>query len=443
MSSLPGRRDVLKAAALAGAGLASTAAPNTAPKLLHVGLVGAGGRGTDLLKELLKLEGVRISAVCDPVEERVARAQQRVTAAGQPKPEGYAQGDHDYRRLVERNDLDLVVNATPWEWHAPISLAALRAGKHVATEVPAALTVDECWELVETAEKTGRHCSMLENDCYDRETLIILNMLRAGVLGEALFAEAGYCHDLRTVQFNTVAHGEPWRLDHSVRRNGNLYPTHPIGPIAWWMDINRGDRFDFLVSMSSRSRAMHEFAVKQFGAADPRAKLNFAQGDTNTTLIRTAQGRTISLYFDTSTPRPKEEMMRFQCTKGCYSALEDKIFIEGLSNRNEGPEWLHDPKFEPFEPYAKRYEHELWKTRGGSAQGGAHGGIDYMELYRLVKCLQLGQPLDMDVYDAATWSVLSPLSEFSVANRNRSVDIPDFTRGKWKHRPAVDPEAIV
>ena len=313
----------------------------------------------------------------------------------------------------------------------------------MATEVPAALTVDECWELVETAEKAGRHCSMLENDCYDRETLIILNMLRAGVLGEALFAEAGYCHDLRTVQFNTVAHGEPWRLDHSVRRNGNLYPTHPIGPIAWWMDINRGDRFDFLVSMSSRSRAMHEFAVKQFGAADPRAKLNFAQGDTNTTLIRTAQGRTISLYFDTSTPRPKEEMMRFQCTKGCYSALEDKIFIEGLSNRNEGPEWLHSPKFEAFEPYARQYEHQLWKTRGSSAQGGAHGGIDYMELYRLVKCMQLGQPLDMDVYDAATWSVLSPLSEFSVANRNRSVDIPDFTRGKWKHRPAIDPEAIV
>ena len=441
MSALPGRRDILKSAALAGATLAAGAAPT--PKILKVGIVGVGGRGTGLLRNLLKLDGVSVTAVCDPIADRVTRAQDLVSKTGQPKPEGFAKGNEDYKRLADRKDLDLVLNATPWEWHAPISLAMLRSGKHVATEVPAALTVEECWELVETAEKTGLQCTMLENDCYDRETLIILNMLRAGVLGEPLFAEAGYCHDLRTVQFNTVPNGEPWRLDHSVRRNGNLYPTHPIGPIAWWMDINRGDRFDFLVSMSSRSRAMHEFAVKQFGASDPRAQLKFNQGDTNTTLIRTEQGRYVSLYFDTSTPRPKEEMMRFQCTKGCYSALENKMFIEGRSNHSEGHGWLHSPKWEEFEPYAHEYEHKLWKTRGPQAAGSEHGGIDYMELYRLVKNLQLGLPLDMDVYDAAVWSVLSPLSELSVGNRNRSVDIPDFTRGKWKSRPAIDPEAII
>jgi len=443
MSALPCRRDVLRTAALAGVSVASSAAPNASPKVLRIGMVGVGGRGTGLLRQLLRLDGVNVTAVCDPIESRVARAQDVVASAGQPRPDGYARGDHDFRRLVDRNDLDMIVNATPWQWHAPISLAALRSGKHVATEVPAALTVDECWELVEAVERTGHYCTMLENDCYDRETLIILNMLRAGLLGDPLFAEAGYCHDLRSVQFDTVPNGEPWRLDHSVRRNGNLYPTHPIGPIAWWMDITRGDRFDFLVSMSTRSRSLREFAIKQFGDDDPRAKLKFAQGDSNTTLIRTVQGRYISLYFDTSTPRPKEEMMRFQCTKGCYSALEKKIFIDGLSNRNEGPDWLHNPQFEAFEPYAKQYDHALWKARGSTAAGSEHGGIDYMEMYRLVKNLQTGLPPDMDIYDAVTWSVISPLSELSVANRNRSVDIPDFTRGKWKHRPAIDPDAIL
>jgi len=443
MSAVPGRRDILKSAALASVGLAAHGAPSKTPKVIHVGVVGVGGRGSALLMNLLRLDGVVVSAICDPQADRVAHAQQMVAQTGQPKPEGYSRGDQDFRRVADRKDLDLVVNATPWEWHAPISLAMLRSGKHVATEVPAALTVDECWELVETAEKTGLHCTMLENDCYDRITLAILNMIRAGVLGEPLFAEAGYCHDLRAVQFNTVKKGEPWRLDHSVRRNGNLYPTHPIGQVAMWMDINRGDRFDYMVSMSSRSRAMHEFAVRQFGASDPRAKLKFNQGDTNTSLIRTASGRYISLYFDTSTPRPKEEIMRLQCAKGCYSALEDKIFIEGRSNRSEGPGWLHSPHFEPLEPYLTEYDHPLWKTRGPQAAGSGHGGIDYMEMYRLIKNLQLGQPLDIDVYDAVTWSVLAPLSEFSVANRNRSVDVPDFTRGKWKHRPPLDSDAII
>lgn len=443
MPALPGRRDVLKTAALAGVGLAANGAPSATPKIIHVGMVGVGGRGTGLMRELLALDGVLVTAVCDPRQDRVARAQEIVAKTGQPKPEGYSKGEHDFKRMADRKDLDLVVNATPWEWHAPISLAMLRSGKHVATEVPAALTVDECWELVETSEKTGLYCTMLENDCYERKSMAILNMLRAGVLGEPLFVEAGYCHDLRVVQFNTKGDGEPWRLDHSVRRNGNLYPTHGIGLLYWWLDLNRGDRFDYMVSMSSRSQAMHEFAVKQFGASDPRAKLKFNQGDSNTSLIRTAKGRYITLYFDTSTPRPHEEMMRLQCTKGCYSELEGKIFIEGRSNRSDGPGWLHSRLFEPFDPYLKEYEHPLWKARGAQAAQGGHEGIDYMEMYRLIKNLQLGRPPDIDVYDAAAMSVISPLSEFSVANRNRSIDVPDFTRGKWKLQPPIDSDAIV
>jgi len=440
MFDLPSRRTVLKAAAIAGVGLTANAAT---PATLHVGVVGLGASGTSLLNHLLRLDGVRVTAVCDPVEARVRSAQGLVEKAGQPRPEGYSRDASDFRRLCDRSELDLVVNATPWESHVPVSLAALRGGKHVATEVPAATTVDECWELVETSEKSDRHCAMLESACYNRETLLILNMLRAGVFGEPLFAEGGRCHDLRAVQFDMAPNGEPWRLDQSVKHNGNLDPTDPLGPIAWWMDINRGDRFDFLVSMSSRSCAMHEFALKEFGASDSKAKLDFAQGDTNSTLIRTEQGHYISLYFDISTPRPREGMMRFQGTKSCYSAMDAKIFIDGVSNRNEGPNWLHNPAFEPLEPYAKEYEHALWKSPADSGSAVDRGRAGYLALYRLVKNLQRGLPPDIDVYDAVTWSAISPLSEQSVANRNRSVDIPDFTRGKWKHRPGIDPASIL
>lgn len=436
--NLPHRRDVLKTGLLAGAALA---APGAEAKPLRAGVVGVGGRGTTLMRVLLDL-GVEVPAVCDINEANLTRAQKIVEGKGRPRPEGYSRGETDFRRMCDRNDLDFVLNATPWEWHVPVSVAAMKAGKHAATEVPAAVTVEECWELVETSEATGKQCALLENDCYYRHNLAVLNMFRGGLLGEPLFAEGGYCHDLRTVQYNTVPHGEPWRLAHSIKRNGNQYPTHPLGPIAWWMDINRGDRMDFLVSASTKSVAMQEFAAKTFGASDSRAKTKFAQGDVNTTLIRTEQGRLISLYFDTSTPRVKEINMRAQGSKGVYSFQLNRIFVEGRSNRNEGDNWLHNPQWESTEQYDREFEHRLWKTQGEKAKTSGHGGGDYMVIYRLVKCLREGRPVDIDVYDAAAWSVISPLSEQSVAQRNRSMDIPDFTRGKWKTRPPLDSDAI-
>ena len=428
------RRDILKgAAALAGAPAFNAGAP------LRIGFVGVGARGTALLELLLKLGGVQVPAIADIDENNLRRAQAAVEKHGQPRPEGYSRGTTDFQRLCGRNDLDLVLTATPWQWHTPVAVAAMKAGKHAATEIPAAVTVEECWELVETAEKTGRHCAMLENECYARNNLLVFNLIRSGLLGEPMFAEAGYMHDLRSAQFEAT----PWLLEESKRRNGNLYPTHPVGPIAWWMDITRGDNFTFLVSMSSKSGGLHEYAAKKFGAGDARSQAQFALGDVNTTLLRTEQGRSVSLYFETSTPRPKEQLIGIQGNKGVYSGMEDKIFIDGRSNKAEGPNWLHNPAWEEMAAYRETYEHRLWKAHGAQAQGTAHGGTDYMVAWRFLKSFREGKAPDIDVYDAATWSAIAPLSEKSVAARSRPVDVPDFTRGKWKQRVPIDADGIV
>ncbi len=438
------RRDLLKAGlGVAAAGALAPAASAQPKETIRVGFVGVGGRGTNLMRILLKLPGVKMNALCDINEANLARAQKFVVDAGQPKPEGYSRGETDFLRLCGRDDLDLVVNATPWQYHTPIAVAAMKAGKDTATEVPAALTVEECWELVETSEKTGKVCSLLENDCYYRETLLILTMIRAGVLGEPLYAEAGYLHDIRAVKFNTVPNGEPWRLDHTIRRNGNLYPTHPMGPMAWWLDINRGDRLTSLVSMSSRPGAMKEFAIKNFGPDDYRSKTDYKLGDTSVTLLRTEMGRTFTLWHNTNTPRVKEHLLRIQGTKGVFNSLMDKAFVEGRSNRNNDENWRGRHEWEETAEYRKQYDSKLWRTREEEAKGSGHGGIDFFVMSRLIQNLRAGKPVDIDVYDAAAWSVITPLTEVSVANRSKPMEIPDFTRGKWKLRAPIDPDLIV
>jgi len=441
------RRDLLRGGALAGLGAAALVRGFAAEPLknVRVGVVGTGGRGTGLLRNLVRLEGVKVPALCDINEANLARAQAVVQKAGQPKPEGYSRGERDWQRLCDRNDLDVVITATPWQWHTPVCVAAMKAGKHAATEVPAAQTVEECWELVETSEKTGRHCAILENDCYYRDVLMVLNMLRDGLLGEPLYAEAGYMHDIRAVKFGTVPNGEPWRIEPAIHRNGNLYPTHPLGPLSWWFDINRGDSFSYLVSMSSKARSLKEFAAKTFGAQDRRAQTDYKLGDVNVTMIHTEMGRTITLYHDTNTPRPKEHLVRIQGSKGIFNSMMDKIFVDGRSSaasqRRDG--WRATHEWEDPSEYRKQYDHKLWRDQETNARNAGHGGVDWMELYRLVKNLQEGKPLDIDVYDAAAWSVIVPLTEASVAGRSKPMDIPDFTRGKWKKRAPIDPDAIV
>ena len=267
-------------------------------KPVRVGLVGVGNRGGSLLRTMLRIPGVEIPALCDINEERLAQAQQRAVDAGREKPEGYSRGPEDFRRLVERNDLDAVINATPWHWHTPIAVAAMKAGKYAATEVPAATTLEECWELVETSEQTGKPCMMLENVNYFRNALAVLNMVQQGLLGEIVHCEGGYQHDVRRALVDE--HGDlKWRGVYQVERRGNDYPTHPLGPIAWWTDIHRGDRFSYLTSMSSKARGMNAYVRKRVGPDHPNASRQFAKGDINTTLTRTENGVSPTLHYAT------------------------------------------------------------------------------------------------------------------------------------------------
>jgi len=391
---------------------------------VRIGIVGVGSRGTHLLKLLTRLEGVEIRAVCDVVEDQVTQAQQIVKDAGQAKPAGYSHGDEDYRRLCLRDDLDLVVTATPWSLHTPVSVCAMKAGKHAAPEVPAAVTAEQCQQLVETSERTRRHCVMLENCCYGRVEMMILRMVREGLFGELLHGEAGYLHDLRRNKFHEYWNN--WRLKHSMDRNGNLYPTHGLGPIAQYMNINRGDRFDYLVSMSSKSRGLQLYAKEQFGPESKFAKQDYSLGDVNVSLIRTVNGKTIYLAHNCNNPRPYSRLNMIQGTKGIFRGYPDRIYLEGRSPQPH--------TWQEAENYFAEYEHPLWKELADEAAGAGHGGMDYMELYRLIKCLREGIQPDMDVYDAASWSVVSELTERSVANKSEPVDFPDYTRGKWKSK---------
>lgn len=427
------RRDFVKAAGWSGA-LAAAARP------VRVGVVGVGRRGIGHVKMLLDLPGVEIPAICDIHAGNLAAAQDAVQSARRAKPEGYGRGPEDFRRMVVREDLDAVVTATPWEWHTPIAVAAMKAGKYAGVEVPAATTLEECWQLVDTSEQTGVPCMLLENDCYGAGALMALNLVEQGVLGEIVHCEGGYEHDIRS---GILRNGElSWRARHALRRNGDLYPTHPAGPIAWWTKVNRGDRFEYLTSMASKSRGRSHYIAKYFGADHPNAKVEFALGDVVTTLIRTAGGVTIALSHDTSLPRPYSDsgdtriplmVLRLQGTEGIFSGSLDRIYVEG---RN-GPD-SKQHKWQDIRPYYERYAHPLWKALGANAAGYAHGGEDLICLHQFIAAVRNRTQTPIDVYDAAAWSAISPLSEQSVAGRSKPVDFPDFTRGKWKQaRPIL------
>ncbi len=433
MSTAYGRRQFLSQIAAVAAGTASAAgaaAPQTTAKPIdkvRIGFVGVGGRGSGDLRNLLKLDSVEVRAVCDLVESKVVRAQKMVSDAGQPQPESYSRGETDYKRLCARDDLDMVFTATPWELHTPVCVEAMKNGKHAASEVPIAVTLDECWQLVETSEQTGRYCVQLENCNYDRVELMVLNMVRQNVLGDLLHARCGYVHDLRAGKFSERGGRKLWRLQHSLRRNGDLYPTHGLGPVAQCLNINRGNQFDHMVAMSSKSQSLHEYAVAQFGPESPQAKLDIALGDVVTSMIRTRAGQTIIVTHDTNTPHPYSRDYLLQGTKGKVLKYPDaKIYIDGKSPRDEWEDLL--------EKYAAQYEHPLWRDLEEKAKGSGHGGMDFIEMYRLIYCLRNGEPLDSDVYDGAALCAVSELSERSIAANSRTVDFPDFTRGSWMGR---------
>jgi predicted dehydrogenase len=394
---------------------------------VRIGFVGVGLQGGGHVRNFLRLPGCRITAVCDIRSERTAWASAQITAAGHPTPAEYTKGPRDFERLCETEDLDLVFTATPWEWHVPVMLSAMKNGKHAATEVPAAMTVDDCWAIVEEAEKRRRHCLMMENCNYDWPAMMAFNMVRQGLFGELLHAEGGYLHDLRAIKFENKDEGL-WRRAWSQKLNGNLYPTHGLGPISNCLDINRGDRFDYLVSMSSPSRGLQEWARDHFPEDAPQRREQYVLGDVNTSLIKTARGRSIMVQHCTNLPRPYSRINLIHGTKGIFSGYPNRLYIEG---RGRAHQWVEAATLR------SEYEHPLWKEIAERAEGAGHGGMDYIEDYRLIKCLREGLPLDMTVYDAASLSAIVELSVRSVAREGRPVEVPDFTRGRWRTTPPL------
>jgi F0F1-type ATP synthase membrane subunit c/vacuolar-type H+-ATPase subunit K len=391
---------------------------------VRVGIIGVGGRGTGMLANFLGVEHVQVNAICDLVKEKAAHAQELVEKAGGKRPTLYTANDHDYENLCKRDDLDFIYIATPWDWHAPMAIAAMTAGKHAGVEVPAVNTLEECQALVDTSEKTRRHCLIMENCCYGFNELMVLNMIRGGVLGELVHGEAAYIHDLRGEIFSDKGEGL-WRRAPHTARNGNLYPTHGLGPVANYMGINRGDRFDYLVSMSSQQKGFEAYRAAKVPKDSPKWNEKYICGDMNTSLIKTVNGLTIMLQHDVSNARPYDRINLISGVKGVFRDYPERIFVDGQSG---------EEAFTSIEPYKQKYAHKLWKEQGENAEGRGHGGMDYILVYRLMQCMREGLEPDIDVYDAAAWTAPAPLSQQSVAQGSAPVKFPDFTRGKWKQR---------
>jgi predicted dehydrogenase len=436
------RRDLIKAAGAAGVALAS--APEQSPAAnqaigshpatmlrvpferhakVRLAIVGTGLRGTSMLAEWLAVDGVEITAVADVIPAKAARAARLVTDAGRPAPAVYSSGERDFERLVSRDDIDIVYTATPWDWHVPICLAAMRAGKHAATEVPAATTVEDCWELVNTSEATRKHCLMMENCCYDFNEMLVDTMVKAGEFGEILYAEAAYIHDLRSILFEDRDEGL-WRRTPHTNRDGNFYPTHGLGPVAWYLDIHRRDRFDYLVSMSTPERGLSDWRASHVPQSSPKWQEKYAAGDINTSLIKTILGKTILLQHNVTLPTPYDRLNSVRGTRGAFKDYPARVYREGHPG---GHRWS------PIDETLKaQFTHPLWQRVGEIARAkGGHGGMDFIMAYRLIETMLQGTSPDFDVYDAAAWSVPWPLSEASLALSSSPVRFPDFTRGEW------------
>ena len=438
------RRDFLKSTAVAGAGLSILPSGilfgKEADPRVRVGFIGVGMRGQNHLELALRRNDVEVVAICDVQQRMIDESKELIKKSGKPLPQVIMDGPQGYKKLLENKNIDAVIIATPWEWHTVMCLDAMHAKKYVGCEVITGMTVEECWQLVHASEQTGMPLMMLENVCYRRDVMAVLNMVRQNIFGEIIHLQGGYQHDLREVKFNDgkspygggVEFGEKgfseasWRTFHSVNRDGDLYPTHGVGPTAMMIDINRGNRFTELVSFSTKARGLHEYIVKGGGENHPNAKVNFKLGDVVTTMIKCAKGETILLQHDTNLPRPYSLGFRVQGTKGIWMDVNNSIYIEGKSKKPH--EW------EIADEWLSKYDHPLWKKYGNDAAGAGHGGMDWFVLNAFFEAVKRKTNTPQDVYDAVTWSAITPLSETSIRLGGETMDFPDFTQGQWMYR---------
>lgn len=441
------RRDFIERTTFAAAALAVAPAyvfgKGTSGSKLRLGFIGVGLRGTWHLENSLKRDDVEVVAICDINPTRLEICKEHIAAAGQKKAREFGGDDFDYRNLLELSELDAVIISTPWLWHTPMAVDAMKSGKYAGVEVSAATTLEECWDLVNTHEATGTHMMILENVNYRRDVMAVLNMVRQEVFGEMIHYRCGYQHDLRHVKFNNgeqpygggVEFGDKamsearWRTQHSFKRNADLYPTHGVGPIAAYADINRGNRFVSLTSHATKSRGLHDYLVREGGPDHPNAKLEWKLGDVVTTTIDTANGETIIVSHDTNLPRPYSLGFRVQGVRGLWEVDGNRIYIEGKSEPH---------KWDDADAWLKKYDHPLWKKFGDEAEGAGHGGMDFFVLNAFVESAKRNIPPPMDAYDAAAWSAITPLSETSIANNGEVQDFPDFTRARWINRKPYD-----
>jgi predicted dehydrogenase len=441
------RRNFIKTSALTGAALTLNntikAFSSVKKEKVRIGIIGTGLRSHEHMGNFLQRDDVEITAIADPQQRSIDEALNVFKQYNRPEPAIYKNGDLDYKNLLQRDDIDAVMICSPWEWHSIQAIDAMNAGKIVGAEVCGAVKLQECWDVVNTSEKTKIPVMMMENVCYRRDVMAVLHMVRKGMFGEILHGQGGYEHDLRGVLFNDgvtaynsgVEFGQhayseaQWRTEHNKNRNGELYPTHGLGPVAVMMDINKGNRLTKLSSIATKARGLHKYIVEhpKGGANHPNAKVNFKCGDIVNTQIQCANGETILLTHDVSSPRPYNLGLKIQGTEGLWQDYGSG----GNKQMN------HSHKWDNTEKWLADYDHPLWKKYGAQAEGAGHGGMDFFVDHAFIECIKRGTEFPLDVYDYASWYAITPLSEKSIIEGGTLQNIPDFTKGKWKTRKQI------
>ena len=449
------RRVFLQQSIMAGAALSLpnqiNALASSKINKVRIGMIGVGFRSHEHMGNFLQRNDVEITAIADPQQRSIDDALKVFKKYNRAKPAIYKNGDYDYQNLLKRDDVDAVVICTPWEGHIPQGIDALNAGKIVGMEVCGAMKLQDCWAIVNTSEKTKLPVMMMENVCYRRDIMAVLNMVRQGMFGELIHTQGGYQHDLRGVLFNDgvtaynsgvefgpKAYSEAqWRTNHYINRNAELYPTHGVGPVALMMDINRGNRMTKLSSVSTKARGLHKYIVEhpKGGAAHPNAKLKFKEGDVVNTQIQCANGETILLTHDTSLPRPYNIGFRVQGTEGLWQDFSTGGLNQGFIYMEKKMNKSH--KWDNTEKWLTEYDHPLWKKYGLQANSAGHGGMDFFVDHAFIECIKRGTEFPMDVYDLASWYAITPLSEKSIIQGGQVQKIPDFSRGKWQSKKPI------